>query len=163
MRELVLLLLLVFTIGACNKAPKNIDQVIPESELISIENIPEISKEEGLKLLTTNCFACHNPKAESHDSMLAPPLAGIKHNYMKYYSDRNTFISRMSDYINNPTEENAIMKGPIRRFGIMPKSTLDKDQIKLITAYIFDNELEAPNWFPDHFAKEKGQSWKSGK
>jgi len=163
MRALVLLFIIAFAIGACNRAPKNLDQEITETELVAIESIPEISKEEGLKLLTTNCFTCHNPKAESHDSMLAPPLAGIKYNYTKYYADRNTFIARMSDYIDHPTKENAIMKGPIRRFGLMPKTTLDKDQIKIITAYIYDNELEAPSWFPDHFAKEKGHRWKSGK
>ena len=161
MRELVLLLLLAFTFVDCNRAPKNIDQKITESELVSIESIPELSKEEGLKLLKTNCYACHNPQAASHDEMLAPPLAGIKHNYMNYYTDRNMFIARMSDYINNPSKENAIMKGPIRRFGIMPKTTLDANQIKTITAFIFDNELEVPNWFSDHFKKEKGKPWKS--
>ncbi len=146
----------LFLIGSliatsCNKAPKNMDVVISQDEKTAIENTVSLSSVDAKSFLKTNCFACHNPQSTSHDDMLAPPLAGIKYKYKTMYPDRTTFISRMSDYIESPSKENTLMKGPIKRFGIMPKSPLAKSEITAITAYIYDNPLEIPDWFEEYF------------
>ena len=62
----------------------------------------------------------------------------------------------MSDFLEQPTSANAVMKGPVKRFGLMPKSVLDKNQLRSISAFIYDHELKIPKWFPEHFEENHG-------
>lgn len=112
--------------------------------------VSSISSQKASNLLAVNCYICHDPKTNSHDEMLAPPLAGIKKRYIKATTDREAFIKYMTSFVSNPTEENALMKGPVRRFGLMPKTALDSEQISAIVTYIYDNEIPEPTWFVDH-------------
>ncbi|KYG81243.1 hypothetical protein AWW67_07755 [Roseivirga seohaensis] len=105
---------------------------------------------DAANLLTTVCYACHNPKSGSHDEMLAPPLVGVKQHYLNATEGRDGFVERMAAFVMNPNEESALMKGPIRRFGLMPKPPVTDEQIKAIVAFIYDNELAAPDWFAKH-------------
>lgn len=121
------------------------------------QEIVALKSSEGLKLLETYCFACHDPNTKSHDEILAPPLAGIKNRYKKSFNDRSAFISAMSSFIAMPTEEKALMKGPIRRFGLMPKPALsDSAKINILVAYIYDHPIEAPEWFAAHEKEKHG-------
>jgi hypothetical protein len=106
-----------------------------------------------------HCFSCHYPAAVSHDNMLAPPLAGIKYKYKEIFQDRVQFIAKMAAFIDNPSKENAIMKGPVRRFGPMPKSILSKKQILEILTFIYDKILDVPAWFPEHFEDGHNKKW----
>jgi len=110
----------------------------------------ELTDLEAAKLLTNVCYVCHNPQSGSHDEMLAPPLVGIKRQYQKATEDREAFITRMAAFVSNPNKENVIMKGPIRRFGLMPPTTLSDPEIKAIVTYIYDNDLPQPDWFEQH-------------
>ena len=157
--QLIILSLSLILLWSCNRQPANKDEEVSSKELAKIENLQLFSKEEGLAFLKTNCYACHNPKSESHDNMLAPPLAGIKFKYKKLYPDRAKFIARMTDYIHHPSKENTLMPGPVKRFGLMPESPLDKDNIRRIVAYIYDNPLEIPDWFQGHFEEEHGKKF----
>lgn len=144
---------------SCNSKPQNIDRVIPTAEIDQIENLATLSTEDGLQGLKMNCYSCHNPASTSHDDMLAPPLAGIKYKYSTLYPEREVFIAQMSDFIIAPTKENAVMKGPVRRFGLMPKTAMTDDDIYALVAFIYDNKLEVPSWFPDHFADQHDTDW----
>lgn len=155
---LVLTLLSLVTIS-CNSKPRNIDRIISTSEIDQIESVATLSQEDGLKGLKMNCYSCHNPASGSHDDMLAPPLAGIKYKYSTLYPEREVFIAQMSDFIIAPTKENAVMKGPVRRFGLMPKTTMTDDDIYALVAFIYDNKLEVPDWFPEHFADQHDADW----
>ncbi len=122
-----------------------------------VQKIAVISDEVALDRLKNNCYACHNPNSKSHDDILAPPLAGIKQKYKKQYPKEKVFIEKMSDYIAMPTEENALMKGPVKRFGVMPKTALSKTEIQELVKYIYNNEIEAPVWFQEHFEEKHGK------
>ena len=121
MKKIVILSSCIALLCSCNNSPKNIDRELSKQEIISLNAIKTLSKPEGDLILTNTCYACHNPKSNSHDNMLAPPLAGIKNKYLKTYPTKDLFVAQVSDYIFNPTQENALMKGPIKRFGLMPK------------------------------------------
>jgi len=113
----------------------------------------EISQEVASKLLASNCYVCHNPNSKSHDEILAPPLAGIKMRYQRATSDREAFITKMTSFVSNPSEESALMHGPVRRFGLMPKTALSDKEISEIVTYISDNELPRPEWFEGHHGR----------
>ena len=153
-------LIIAALINGCQHKPDNFDQVVSKDDLTAIQAVPTFTKQEGESLLTTHCYSCHNPASPSHDEMLAPPLAGIKYKYKQIYPDRSTFIHRMTEFIDEPSKENAVMKGPVKQFGLMPKhATLRKDEIRALTAFIYDNQLPIPDWFPKHFERKHGEKW----
>jgi hypothetical protein len=158
MKNFIVLLGLILIVG-CNNKPKNINRIISEAELQEIQNISPMLISEGEELLTTSCYSCHSPNSKSHDDMLAPPLGGIKHKYKGIYPDRNVFIAQMSSFIIEPTKDNALMKGPVKKFSLMPITTLSDKQILELTAFIYDNKLVVPLWFPKHFEEKHGKKW----
>jgi hypothetical protein len=42
----------------------------------------------------------------------------------------------------DPKEENSIMPGARRKFGLMPKQTWDSTEIKAIAEYLYENEID---------------------
>jgi len=144
---------------SCNRKPENFNRNLSTEQKIAIQNIPSIPGEVGLNNLKTSCYSCHNPNSVSHDNMLAPPLAGIKYKYKKLYPTEELFIAQMSDFLDNPTIENSVMKGPVKRFGLMPKTTLTKIQIQELVKFIYNEELEVPKWFPEHFEEQHNIKW----
>lgn len=138
-------------------------ELAPESTTIQKplnDTLQHPTVEEVQQLLQTTCYACHNPKSASHDQMLAPPLVGIKQRYSREYTSRESFVEHLSAFVQAPSEAAALMKGPIRRFGLMPKTALTKQQIIAVAEYIYDHKLEAPEWFPEHFQEKHGQGWR---
>jgi len=109
--------------------------------------------EDGLTLLKKHCYVCHNPNTNSHDDIIAPPLAGIKKHYANTYPEKEDFSQAMIEFIKNPSTEKSLMKGPVKRFGLMPKPAVTDEEIIQIVLYIRDSELEKPKWFDAH---EKG-------
>lgn len=152
--------LVVFLLSSCNSKPANIDKILSAEEKQEIMKTASLSAEEGLAKLTTYCYSCHSPQSQSHDDMLAPPLAGIKYKYSRTYQDKTLFVSRMADFVYNPSKANALMKGPVRRFGLMPKVPLSKAEINELCLFIYEHELEVPAWFPAHFEEQHGKLWK---
>ena len=116
----------------------------------------------GKKLLETQCYICHSPVLK-HDDRVAPPMIAIKKHYINDNTTKEEFINSMQNWIKNPTKENAKMFGAVRRFGLMPKQAYPEETIKQIADYLYDNEIEKPEWFDDHHNKEKGKGKGRGK
>jgi hypothetical protein len=127
----------------------------PQYPNVSELKIPteEVLADPGLELLKKHCYACHNPNTASHDEIIAPPLFGIKNNYQKNFPQKVKFIEAMEGFITSPNEEKALMKGPVKRFGLMPKPAISPEEIKLIVSYIEANEVEKPKWYDSHHGK----------
>lgn len=119
----------------------------------------QLPTDEGLLLLQKHCYTCHNPKSKSHDEIIAPPLWGMKKHYLEAYPEKAAFEKAMIEFIQNPTEEKALMKGPIKRFGLMPKPEVSYEELQKIVSYIYDNEIENPVW---HIKKDNQKTPKSG-
>lgn len=109
-----------------------------------------MQSEEGLFLLKKNCYSCHNPNTTSHEEIIAPPMQGIKEHYLRAYPSRGAFSAAMESFVGNPIEEKALMKGPVKRFGLMPKPAVSEEDLQKIIAYIQDNNLETPIWWGEH-------------
>lgn len=118
-----------------------------------ILNVQAQQVDPGLVLLQKHCYACHNPNTASHDEIIAPPLFGIKNNYKKNFPEKVKFIAAMEGFISSPSEEKALMKGPVKRFGLMPKPAISPEEIKLIVSYIEANDIEKPKWYDSHHGK----------
>lgn len=113
----------------------------------------------ALVLLKTNCFTCHNPNLEI-DNRVAPPMFKIRQHYLDEETTEEDFVKNIVHFIHNPTEENSIMPGAVRNFGIMPKMTFNEDELKLIAAYLYNNDVSSDDWYATWAEFEKEQSGK---
>ncbi len=126
------------------------------------ENRPSYSSKKevqithpGKKLLENNCYVCHSPTASESDR-IGPPMIAVKKHYISKNTTKQAFVNAMQNWIENPTQENAKMYGAVKKFGLMPKQPFPKETIKQIADYMFNNEIEKPAWFENHYNKERG-------
>ena len=106
---------------------------------------------DALTLVKQNCYSCHSPNSASHDDIIAPPLEAVKRRYLEATGDdKAAFVSKMSRFLIDPSEQLAVMKGPVRRFGVMPKFNWSEETIAKMVEYMYENELEQPAWFEQH-------------
>ena len=82
---------------------------------------------------------------------------------MVHNTTREEFITDIQKWIKKPSEETSKMPGAIRNYGLMPYAPYPEETIKQIADYMFDNTLEQPDWFQDHFNnKGKGKGMGRG-
>ncbi|HIC33090.1 MAG TPA: DUF3365 domain-containing protein [Flavobacteriaceae bacterium] len=110
----------------------------------------------GKKAMEKYCYVCHSPTA-SHDDRIAPPMVAIKKHYIDSDTSKEDFVAAMQAWIKNPNKEDAKMFGAVKRFGVMPKQSFPEEDIKQIAEYMFDFDIEQPEWFEDHFKEEQGK------
>jgi hypothetical protein len=151
--SIVLVLTLVFL--SCNNQ-KN-------KEYIVANVIQEQAQQNhpGKKLMEINCYVCHSPSV-SHDDRIGPPMIAIKKHYLNDETTKGEFIAEMQAWVKNPNADKAKMYGAVKRFGVMPKQTFSEETIYQIADYIFDNEIEQPEWFEEHFKDRKGTRQSKG-
>ena len=105
---------------------------------------------EGYELLKNQCYACHSPISSSHDEIIAPPMAAVKMRYSRSYTTKEEFVEAMVSWAMNPNKEKALMRGAVNRFQQMPKQAFVEEDLRKIAVYIYENELEEPEWFAAH-------------
>lgn len=140
----ILLSVLIFAIQ-CNKSQPLAVQASAAAPIVAKEA-------SGYTLLKKYCYACHNPEASSHDVILAPPLAAVKFRYLRQYPDRSRFVHEMVQFVKAPKKENALMFGAVSKFGVMTTLSVPDSTLNILMEYIYDNDLEKPAWFDQHFA-----------
>ena len=119
-------------------------------------NETNIEQSESYLLFKNNCYACHSVTSKSHDEIIAPPMAAIKRRYQMSTDTRDDFIEAIATWAKDPKEENALMYGAVQQFKVMPKQAFNVEDLKKIAAYIYDNEIEQPDWFAAHFKEQRG-------
>lgn len=123
----------------------------------TLMKIPELNQQdlaEGFQLLQNNCFSCHNPNA-TEETKAGPTMAAIKNQYMKSHPSQEEFVRDYLIFLNNPSEENSKMPEAITRFNLMPKMSLNDEQILKVAMYLYSSEIENPNWFEKQYDIEK--------
>lgn len=145
----ILTLPLIWSISSCNS---NSAQEITDNNVEEQVN----TDDKALLLLKTNCFTCHNPNLET-DNRVAPPLFKIREHYLDEKTTEEEFVKNIVHFINNPTEENSIMPGAVRNFGIMPKMSFKEDDLKLMVSYLYKNDVSSDEWYAkwEKFEKEQ--------
>lgn len=105
----------------------------------------------GKRILEQECYMCHNPKA-SRTEMIAPPMQAIKLHYIDSNTTKEEFTEALLNWVNNPETESK-MPDAHKNFGVMPYMPTPGDAIKMVAEYLYDNEIERPDWFDGHFQK----------
>ncbi|WP_456421398.1 c-type cytochrome [Lutibacter sp.] len=141
--SLVVLILTSIALLSCNTTTK--EEKKSEEKVIS----KEIT--EGYTLFKNNCYACHSVISKSHDEIIAPPMVAVKRRYKMAYSSKEEFVKAVVAWASDPKEDNALMRGAVNQFKVMPKQLFKKEDLTKIAEYIYDNEIEQPTWFESHF------------
>jgi cytochrome c1 len=146
MKPIILIqaILLFFFVG-CSEKKQDTSVKIAEA------NISAQIQSDGYTLLKNNCYACHSVTSKSHDEIIAPPMIAIKRRYKMNYNTKEEFVNAITNWALNPTKEHALMRGAVKQFNVMPKQPFIKDDLIKIADYMYDNELEKPEWFENHF------------
>ena len=114
----------------------------------------------GKKIMETECYLCHNPKA-SQASMIAPPMIAVKRHYFDANTTKKEFTESLVLWINDP-EAPSKMPGAQEKFGQMPYLPYPEETITQIAEYLYDYEVEKPEWFDAHFDEKHGKGKTKG-
>lgn len=81
-------------------------------------------------------MSCHGSTG-NHDSRLAPPVKAIQNHYGKWYDQEDEFVDAIVQFVLEPKEEKARMRGALHRFGLMPKQAFDSVEVRKIAQYLY--------------------------
>jgi cytochrome c553 len=121
--------------------------------------------QEAKDLMEKHCYTCHSNTADEVEGRIAPPFIAIKARYIdKEGYNRVEFIKAISEFVANPTDDNALLYGAVRKFGVMPKQAFPDSAAVKIAAFMFDYKVDAPAWFKEHWQGHGNTGWEqSGK
>ena len=108
---------------------------------------------KGRELMMSNCVTCHSPSA-TVDNRLAPPMFAIQRHYIEEGVSLEEFKTDLEAFLLHPSEVTSKMPGAVRKFGFMPKMGYSQEQISDVADYIYHTDMEAPDWFEEHYAAE---------
>ncbi|MDO5981233.1 c-type cytochrome [Flavivirga spongiicola] len=149
MKVLIFLIGFIFIFTSCKNSKDENKKTLTESYSKTHQEHP------GKKLMEMHCYLCHDA-TRTEDERLGPPMIAIKKRYIFKDTSKEEFINDMQSWIKNPNEKDAKMFGAVRRFGVMQKLPYSEDDVELIADYMFDNEIEEPEWFEEHYKQMRG-------
>ncbi|GLB48624.1 hypothetical protein Y10_09920 [Neptunitalea sp. Y10] len=110
---------------------------------------------EAKQLLAQNCYVCHSATAPEGAGRIAPPMVAVKTRYLRDNKTREAFVNSIINFVNKPTEDNAMMRGAVKKFGVMPAQKYPDSTLLTIASFMYDYKIEEPEWFKAHY-EEKG-------
>lgn len=151
--------LLIVSLFSCQKKNNNYAEIAENTTVNTTDPL------EGKKLMEIHCYLCHSPNASENDGRIAPPMVAIKARYIdKEGFTKPEFIERMVSFVKNPSEDQALLIGAVKKHGLMPKQDFPEGSVAKIASFIFDNQIEEPTWFKEHWESHGNKNWKqSGK
>jgi cytochrome c2 len=141
----------LFFVSACNQNETNTPDSVMVNQQITATEIALKSDSIGYTLFQSKCMTCHIVAGKTHDELIAPPMIAVKRRYKMMYGEQDDFIKNIVAWAKNPKAENAIMPGAVDKFKTMPYMNFEEEDLKKIAAFIYDNEMEKPDWFDEHF------------
>lgn len=153
-------LVLVFSCKDDKKSEYTTTDKKDSNDTIATEEHP------GKKIMETECYICHD-FTTPEESRIAPPMISIKTRYIGANTSKEEFVAQLWDFVNDPTEEKAIMFGAVNKFGVMPYQAFSEEKIRLVAEFMYDYEVDEPEWFKEHYqqghGKGKGKGQGKGK
>lgn len=163
--KLFLVFLLAVSLTSCktdkkDTYDKNNGNTIEEA---TEKKVTEITT-KGYDLMKQKCFICHfeKPDPSRKDQMLAPPFLRIQEHYKPTYPNKEEFVEAIMAITNNPSEENTLMPGAVKKFNLMPKLVYDQEELRLIAEALYDIDYgSAPKMrMNQDLQLNNGRKWK---
>jgi len=147
MRLLSLLVISLLLLTSCNQKQKQGYETAANAK--STPN----KQHSGKKLMEQQCYLCHNPKTD-RGARIAPPMVAIKSHYLTDDMTKDEFADAVWEFVKKPSKEKSKMKGAVRKFGVMPYQPYKEEDIREIANYMYDYQIEEPEWFKKHIEEK---------
>lgn len=151
MRNLIFFLF-VFGLLSCKNGAK--PEYTSVETMANKKKVATAQSHPGKEIMETECYICHDPMA-SQESMIAPPFIAIKKYYIDENSTKDQFTEDLIKWVNDPETESK-MPDALFEFGSMPYIPYPDDAIAQIAEYLYDYDIERPNWYDAALKKGKG-------
>jgi len=116
------------------------------------------NNKDGMQLYVKHCISCHGTEnGMDMSKRVAPPVFAVKMHYIGTFSDKDSFVMAIADWLETRDVDNSMMRGAVRRFGVMPEVKVTRDDAEKIAAYIYEGDLENPLGFEEHYEKQHGK------
>lgn len=149
-----LLIALIIALAGCKDTKKT--GYTPQTKTKESPIDIAVTEHPGKKLMETKCYICHSPTM-AEGSRIAPPMVAIKARYGKDYDSKEEFANAIWAFVEKPTKENAKLKGAVKNFGLMPYQPYPEKEIRSISEFIFEYQIEEPEWFNKHWEAGHGE------
>ena len=146
------ILAIILVITSCKDAKKS---EYTKADRTDTLDVLASDSHPGKKIMETFCNACHDATT-TEEYRLGPPMAAIKRRYLIGGSTKNEFTNAILAWIAKPSLEKSKMPGAVDRFGVMPYLPVPEENIRQIAEYLYDYEIEQPEWFEEHYQKSHG-------
>lgn len=156
----ILLIPVLFAMVSCTETEANSNKTETVDKKETLETTKAVTDKDGAALYKEKCLVCHDVKGKkTHDDLLAPPMRGVKRHYSDKYAERDDFIKHVIEWATAPDEKKSLMLDAVEQFKVMPNLNFQKEDVEKIAAYIYDNEMDKPEWAGK---KRKGDNMKCG-
>ena len=136
-----------------------LNKILSISALVVLSSLTFADEKSGEALFKINCSACHGTTGGMDmKKRLAPPIVAVRSHYISTYSDKDSFVNAIVNWVAKPDESQTMMRGAIRHFKIMPTLGVPTADVEKIAAYIYEGELDKPEGLDEHIAKEHGKN-----
>lgn len=120
---------------------------------LALAAIPSIAQ-EGRALFEKYCIACHQIQGPPKT---APPVFGVINHVKGVYPEREDFVKRIVDWVENPDPGDTLMPGAVQRFGVMPKLGYPRQDVRKIAEFLYDHRVDLPQWYIEHYRRQHGR------
>jgi cytochrome c len=128
------------------------------SILLFSQVINASENKHGKQLYIKHCNSCHGVEhGMDMSKRAAPPVFAVKMHYIGTYSDKDSFVMAISDWLETRDVDNSMMRGAVRRFGVMPEVQVTRDEAEKIAEFIYEGNLENPVGFEEHYEQQHGK------
>ncbi len=157
-RDSFLVMITISLLAACNQSNSDYSNAVSDTDRLNELNSSaklSVSDQNTLQLFNDKCMICHG-LGTSEETAIAPPMVSVKRRYKMSYDTKEEFVAAMVNFTKNPKDEKVLMVKAHEKFKLMPKLLYDKADLEKIAGFIYENEIEKPEWFAAHFEKEHG-------
>ena len=104
-----------------------------------------VADSQGYFLMQQKCYICHfeTPDPAKAGQMIAPPMLQVQQHYKPAYPNKEEFINAVVSIIQNPSQENTLMPGAVKKFNLMPKLIYDDAELRLIAEAMYEYDFGA--------------------
>lgn len=129
--------------------------------LLPLSAMAQDNPVSGVELFETHCASCHLGEARG-DDRLAPPAFAVQNHYFGQYNTEEAFVSAVVRWLEEPSEDKALMPGAVSKFGLMPPVDLTDDERLALGQFLFNAKFDIPGWYEEHYREEHGEAPPSG-
>ena len=115
----------------------------------------EEEAKSGAEVYKSSCAVCHVSEGKP---TIAPPIFAVKNHVIDAFPERDDFIEQVKNWVKAPDEKKALMRGAIRKFGLMPPmANLSDEDLQAVAEYLYDTDMNLPDWYKEHYKEEHGE------